>query len=191
MKTVIFTRPVLRLLAVAGFMLAGAGVVWLFSGMPAPREIDRITPADKSFSIIKPREWDARVIYGSDGSRYVATIEITPVKSVGLMQRFSASRFREPPDAEKLREGFTPYQFQGRAAWLSSKQIKKDYMFHLIFDRDGQWYEISLRLPTQTDVPGSDWWKYVNTFQAAPGSGTLPVQATTNPVIGVTDAEPH
>jgi hypothetical protein len=176
MKAILFTRPVIRMLAVAGFLLAGAVVVWLMSGMPAPRESDRIAPADRSFSIIKPRDWDVRLIYGTAESRYLATIEITPVKSVGIMQRFCASSFREPPDQGKLRENFTPCQFQGRDAWLSSQWVKKDYMVHLIFERDGRWYEISLRLPTETDVSKSDWWKYMGSFR----TGTT--GASTNPV---------
>jgi len=182
MKTILFTRPLVRILAVLGFLVVLAVVVWLLSGLPAPREQDRVATADGAFSIIKPRDWDSRVLYNSLDSRYSAAIEITPAKSVGRMQRFCVSQFREAPDQRALQSTFTASRFQDRDAWLFAKMVKRDFIFRLIFERGGQWYEISLRLPSETDVPESDWWPYVNSFRAqAPGSATNPNDQTRMP----------
>src|SRR5262245_56221665 len=151
-KTIFFTRPMIRILIVCGFLLALAGVVWLMSGMPTPREQDRVVARDAGFSVIKPPEWDSRVMYGAASANVTATIEITPVKSVGLMQRFSTSQFRVPPEEKVLTEQYTPTRFQERQAWMFSGWVKRDYMFRLVFEREGRWYEMSLRLAAETDV---------------------------------------
>jgi hypothetical protein len=173
-KTIFLTRPVVRILIVCGFLLALAGVVWLMSGMPTPREQDRVVAGEAGFSVIKPPEWDSRVMYGAANANVSATIEITPVKSVGLMQRFCTSQFRVPPDEKAISQQFTPRKFQDREAWLFSGWVKRDYMFRLVFERGGRWYEMSLRLPAETDVPNSDWWKYINTFRVHETPSTVP-----------------
>ena len=59
-----------------------------------------------------------------------------------------------------------PTTFQGREAWLYSQMGKHDYAYRLLFPRGGTWYEISLRLPIEEDIPNSDWWPYLMSFKA-------------------------
>jgi hypothetical protein len=172
MKTILFTRPVVRILVVTGFVLGLGAIVWLNSGLPSPRERDRVVAPQQGFSIIKPPGWDSRVLYGSPTDWHEATIEITPVKSVGLMTRFCAAKFREPPDVQKLRETFRPFRFQNRDALIFASWVKREYLFRLIFQRDGGWYEISLRPPSELDVLNSDWWKYIETFRIVENPAT-------------------
>jgi hypothetical protein len=180
MNTVYLTRPVLRILAVVGFVLLLALVVWMLAGLPAPRERDRVSTTDGSFSVIKPPDWESRVSYNFIfGSTFTSTIEITPVKSVGRMQRFCASQFRAPPTEQTL-AGFTPTRFQNDHAWIHIHQAKRDFSFRLIFQRGEKWYEMSLRLPAPDDVPNSDWWPYFNSFRAQAGPATRTVDSATS-----------
>lgn len=181
MKRYNLTAPVLKMLGVLGFLLALGLVVYAMSGLPAPREQDRVTPLNDSFSIITPRDWEVRVVYGS-ADRYVTTINARPVKTVGPEIKFFAGRFREPPDLRKLeQDGLVPTQFQQRPAMVYSAMIKKDFHYTLVFERGGTWYEIGLRLQTAEDIPNSDWWPYIDSFRAIDSPASAPAAPATHP----------
>ncbi|HEY7091222.1 MAG TPA: hypothetical protein VH518_24205, partial [Tepidisphaeraceae bacterium] len=147
MKTILFTRPIVRMLIVVGCVLGVGLVVWLMSGMPAPSESNRVGPNDGSFSIIKPGEWDADVLYSPVDQRYSTIINMTPKKSVGREQKFFVGQFREASIAENFKQQMDPFQFQGRPAWVFSRMRKHDYFFQIVFARGARWYEISVSLP--------------------------------------------
>jgi hypothetical protein len=168
MRRLLLTRPVLKVLVVFAAIAAFCVIVYLMSGLPAPRERDRIAHVAGTFSIIKPRDWDGRVVYGPIDKTYVETIDITPAKSIGRTQKLFVGRLRHPPDVAELKSKhrFVESQFQQRPALLFSGAVKEGYVWRTIFQRGDDWYEIGLRLQVEEDVPRSDWWAYVNSFRA-------------------------
>jgi hypothetical protein len=176
MKRILFTPPLVKLLVAATIVLGFVLLVWLMSGLPAPREQDRVAPINAGFSIIKPRDWEDRISYGPIDKQYATTILIEPVKTVGRGQRIFVGRFREPPDLEKLKsQGLAPGQFQGQEALLYSGQRKNEFTWRAVFRRGGTWYELGLRLPREEVVPRSEWWPYLTSFR--------PAEPTTAPTV--------
>ena len=178
MKRIFFTGPVVKL-SIAAAVLVGFGLtVWLMSGMPAPREADRVGPANGTFSIIKPHGWESQVVYGPLDHQYLTTLAVEPEKSVGKGQRLFVGLLRKPPDLEILKAaGMVPGQFQDRDALTSAAQLKHEFVWRAVFNR-GDWYEIFLRLPREEDVPHSEWWPYLTSFKANPRPATEPAAPT-------------
>lgn len=166
MKRVFFTGPVVKVLAACG-MIAGIGlIVFLMSGMPRPRERDRITTPAGEFSIIKPPDWIAAPAYSSETSEYIVSISCESTKSVGVGPRMIVSRLRQPQNVDHLKaRGMLPLEFQSKPAMAMGKSLKRDFFYTLIFERDDEWYEIILRLPKAEDVPSTGWWEYLSSFR--------------------------
>lgn len=167
MKRVVLTGPVVKVFT-AFASIAGIGLfVYLMSGMPAPRESDRVTSADGEISIIKPRDWNASTVYPPAGALYGVVITSEPVKAVGAGPRLMAARFRNPPVLEELKKaGLQPGQFRGRDAMIMAQQVKRDFFWRAVFEEGGNWYEVVLRLDAPENVPGSSWWPYITSFRA-------------------------
>jgi hypothetical protein len=177
----IVTGPMLKVLGAAGAVLLCGIILYLNWGMPAPRETERFGPANGEFSIIRPRDWD--VSHPMPGGAYVAAVEAYPPRAVGLPERLVVGRLRLPPDQATLAESkLTPGQFQGQPAWIFQGWIKRDFYWKALFERNGAWYEIILRLNQQEDVPASGWWSYLNSFQSRPPPTSNPATRATLPV---------
>ena len=61
--------------------------------------------------------------------------------------------------------------FQGQRAWVASTRRKFEFIWQNYFQRGGVWYHIVIHLPETEDVPASDWWPYLTSFQP----GDLPL----------------
>jgi hypothetical protein len=175
MKLIIFTRPVIKVLTVLGFVAIFVLVIYLMSGLPAPREENRVGPTNGTFSIIRPPDWEAQVIYSPADRQYATEVNIRPIRSVGREQRIVVSRLRNPPDMEKLKElKYQPGQFQGQPAMILAGKQKYQYLWRAIFERAGSWYDVMIWLTREEDVPHSDWWPYLTSFRAREVPATEP-----------------
>lgn len=175
------TGPVVKVLVIVGAILGFALMLYFIAGLPSPREADRLTTFDGSLSMIPPtgRGWTSGVKYGPSNDNLISQIEIIHSDMIGIPDSLRASRFRnavEQADLEKT--GFVPGTFQNEPAWIFSKQVKRSYIWRMIFQRHGQWYDITLALQRQEDVPSSGWWPFINSFQAKPGKIPSSVPST-------------
>jgi hypothetical protein len=167
MKRISLSGPAIRVLAatavVAGFVI----VLYMMAGLPAPREENRIRTANNQFSIIAPPDWEPIIHYGAADKNYRMTMDIQPKKQVGLTQKMFIGVFREPPDLAKFKSmNYRDFTFQGQPALVWSGKNRKDYVWEMIFARGGSWYNLVLRLNLEDDIPNSDWWPYLESFQA-------------------------
>lgn len=175
MKRVLFTGPVVKVLAAFG-SVAGIGLlVYFMSGIPAPRESDRVFSAGGEISIIKPRDWNDTSSYPPPGTLYRVVLSAEPVKSVGVGPRLMAAQFGNPPAMDDLQKaGLKPGRFLGRDAMVLAGQVKRDFFWRAVFEQDGNWYEVVLRLDAPQDVPASGWWPYMISFRAGGKPATRP-----------------
>jgi hypothetical protein len=156
-------------LTVAAAIGAFALVIYLMSGLPKPREGNRIRTANNQFSIVAPPDWEPTIRYAAPDRTYQTTMDIQPKKSVGLTQKLFVGVYRNPPDLEKLKRlNYRNFTFQGQPALQWAGKNRNDYVWDMVFERGGAWYNLVLRLNLEHDVPNSDWWPYLETFQANP-----------------------
>src|SRR5690349_13575561 len=132
-RVILLSPPTVRILLAAGVLLGLVGVVWIMSGMPAPRESNRVGPKTGEFSIIRPPDWEGGVVYQPTDKFYTTTIDFTPIKMVGRLRHFFIGQFRSAPDPQQLRDAMKPTTFQGREAWVYSQMGKHDYTYRLLF----------------------------------------------------------
>jgi hypothetical protein len=182
-KQVRLTPPVVKILAATAAMLICAALIYSMSGMPAPRESDRVSTHDGSLSIIKPRDWKERISYGPIDQAYLTTIEISHEGMLGIQDRLMVGHLRKAPDIERLKtSGMSDGTFQDRPALIFSQQSKHDYQWRAIFERDGEWYDVSLRLQQKDDVRNGPWWAYLTSFRChnVPRPATATAPSTTS-----------
>lgn len=173
MKTVLFTKPIVRILIVLAAVGGLALVVWLRSGLPQPDEANRVGPLDGSFSIIKPPGWEEQITYAPADPAYITTIDIRPARSIGQHERLFVARMREQPDLEKRNaSGILESDFQGRPAFMGYGKRSRDFWWSVWFRIGTDWYEITVRTNIPQDIPASDWWAYVASFKAREPSPT-------------------
>lgn len=166
-KTVFLTGPMVKVLAVFA-SIAGVGFLFYYlGGMPAPREANRVSSAMGEISLIKPDGWNAGPHYPGDKAQYSVVITTEPPKAIGIGPRLVAAKLNTPPSTQQLAaQGFVPGKFQDRDAMILSAKLKRDFFWRAIFERDGGWYEVVLRLDGEINVPSSSWWPYLNSFRA-------------------------
>lgn len=169
-KRIVLTPPVLRVLGVAAAVLVFALVVYSMAGMPGPRESDRIGPIDGSFSIITPRGhgFQSRVIYGPIDQTFTTLVEATQAGMIGgVDNKIAAARYRNPLDPEKAKQlGYLPTKFQGKDAYVLTIERRHEFAWQMILERHGQWYQLAVRLQRKEDIPNSEWWPFIESFQA-------------------------
>jgi hypothetical protein len=159
---------VLVALAVLGvFVLA----IYRMGRLPKPSEANRVMVGDDVFSIIKPPDWEEKIVYGSS----TTGLELSPAKSLGRPETINVARI-PLPTFQRLAP-MTLSEFQGQKAWIEYKTLKWEYLWHTIFQRSGHWYELTLHLQFKEDVPKSEWWPYLMSFRAGNGPSTLPTPA--------------
>lgn len=174
--------PVIKVLALTAALLGFALTLYFMAGLPSPREADRLTTFDRTLSIIPPKAsgWSSSVLYGPPNVNFISQIEILHSGMVGVPESLKASRYRNPVEQETLTKAdFVPATFQDQPAWIRARKEKRNYVWRVVFQRHGQWYDITLTLQREENVPQSGWWPFINSFQAnpAPASTTAPATA--------------
>lgn len=168
MSRVKLSGPAIRVLAITVVVGVFILVIYMMAGLPKPKEENRIRTANNSFSIIAPPDWEPIIHYGSNDKFFHTTMDIQPKKNVGLTQKIFIGVYRNRPDVQKLKSSlnYRDYTFQGRPALLWSGKNKNDYVWEMVFERDETWFNLTLRLNLEEDIPSSGWWAYLNSFQA-------------------------
>jgi hypothetical protein len=180
-KRIYLTPPVVKILTATSVVLICAALIYSMSGMPAPRESDRVSTRDRSISIIRPRDWTPHISYGPPDQAYVATIEINHEGMIGIQDTLAVGWFRNAPELDRLKAlGMVEGTFQDQPAFISSETQKHGYQWRAVFERDGQWYSVSLRLQRKEDVRNGPWWAYLTSFKcrSVPMPATAPAPTT-------------
>jgi hypothetical protein len=168
MSRVTLSGPAVRVLAAFAAVGVFVLVLYAMAGLPKPSEENRFRTANNSFSIIAPPEWEPIIRYGANDKTFHTTMDIQPKKSVGPAQKMFIGVYRNPPDLQKLKSSlnYRDYTFQGKPALVWSGKNKNDHVWEMVFERDQTWFNLTLRLNLEEDIPSSGWWPYLNTFQA-------------------------
>ncbi len=180
-KRIYLTPPVIKILIVVGVVIAAALYVYLTSGMPAPRESDRVSMADGSFSIIKPHGWGSSTGSEPEDSPFDSHIELWHPGMSGAEDFLVLSRIRIDPTAESLTgAGMTLGSFQGREAYFRTVEKPREYQWRMVFKNEGAWYNLLVRLRYKEDIPRSDWWGFISSFRSAPRPASQPATTQMN-----------
>jgi hypothetical protein len=179
MRRTVFTGPAITVICVAGLILILAASLYFYSMGDSPREQDRVSTADGLFSIIKPKGWVSKIVYGPPDRRFVATLESHPTDSLEVGDQLFVGRLSAPPDMDNLKTtGYVKSTFQGQDAMVSSRFLKGQRVWRAYLWRDGTgWFQLQLTLRGNIDIQNSQWWKYLESFRSnqapttAPGSG--------------------
>ena len=67
----------------------------------------------------------------------------------------------QAPKTEEARAG----TFQGQPASYSANRGKRDWYWRVQFQRDANWYQITLVSPIELEVEKGDYWPYINSFR--------------------------
>lgn len=174
MKPTFFTGPVRKIFWAVAAVLAFALVLYLMSGMPAPREEDRVGPVNGSFSIIKPPDWESEVVYSVADRYFVTVVKAQPARSVGIGPMLVVGLLRDAPDLQKLQRSMVASRFQDQDAMIFSGPVKREYLWKAIFRRGEKWFELSLTLPKGEDIEHGPWQAYLNSFRANAETASRP-----------------
>jgi hypothetical protein len=156
---------------VAALFLYAVFDIGLFYGpwpWQSPREQDRIVHP-LGFSIIKPQGWRERIYVRHDPVPYEDAIRLNPNSKARLTPFYTVRRLVTSPDFEKLKTelGYRPVKFQGRDALGHEGVSGKFWSVGRIFERQGNWYWITLLLPDEEGKElkvHPDWWAYLESF---------------------------
>jgi hypothetical protein len=176
----------MRVLILFVFIVAIA--MWIFwpASLPDPKESNRVShPA--GYSIIVPPEWESSMDARSTDPYVKDRIRLRPARPGRYQPEIAVARFRKPPDLAALKASgeYRDGEFQGQAALVHDRPIKKYWVYKVLFQRDGDWFELSVALPDYEDVRNSSWYPYLNSFAysrpspATNPSATLPASAPT------------
>src|SRR5687767_15573041 len=98
----VMPKPLIKIGAVVAFV-AGLGLYfWWSMRVPPPREQDRVVHRDGTFSIIKPRDWEASFNYAPREGRYADTLELRIPTAQTRDLRMFVGRFRAVPDLASI-----------------------------------------------------------------------------------------
>lgn len=128
----------------------------------------RVHPA--GFSIVKPEGWEEHPTFISagqpnDGFRFL------PAKTVGSPGYFNLTHLTVAvTEADRNAKGYKPTTFANRPAWekWSENSFTKEHSRSVIFERDRQWFDISLRRPNSEPLDSGVWRAYAETFKVEP-----------------------
>jgi hypothetical protein len=84
-------------------------------------------------------------------------------------------RYGAMPDPQKLQSiGFASGTFQGQAAWVSQRQLKRDLLRTVVFQRGDDWFNVGARLPGLEGAKMGDWWRFIESFSLDASAATRP-----------------
>ena len=122
------------------------------------------------FSIVKPEGWEEHPTFISAGQPYDG-FRFLPAKAVGSPGYFNLTHLTAPvTEADRTAKGYKPTTFASQPAWekLSESSFTKEHSRSMIFERDGQWFDISLRRPDTEPLDLGVWRAYAETFKIEP-----------------------
>ncbi|MDB5328565.1 MAG: hypothetical protein JWM57_4134 [Phycisphaerales bacterium] len=122
------------------------------------------------FSIVKPDGWEQHATFTSAGQP-ADGFKFLPAKAVGSPGYFNLTRLTVPvTEADRNAKGYTPTTFADQPAWekLAEHTFTKEHSRSLIFERDGQWFEISIRRPDSEPFIAGVWRAYAESFKIEP-----------------------
>jgi hypothetical protein len=167
---------------IVAFLALGALGTYLFwpSKWPPPRESDRVWhPA--GYSMIPPPGFEPQIEINSREAK--DRLSFRPKVTGKWEPRVMITRRKDAPDITSLKAdgGFHDGTFQNQPCIYSAGPEKKFWTFKVIVQRQGQWFDVVAAVPDYEDIPHSQWWAYMQSFQYDPSKAEKPVIPTTLP----------
>lgn len=176
----------LRKLVVILAILFAAGGTAYYLAQPAigwPDEARRKHhPA--GFSVIAPKAWTPNFyIRNAARSGTGDILQLVPEASKGMQPSFAVARLQTPPDeAALLEKKYVKGMFQGRNALVFNGERRKLFCHSVVFERDGNWYDLTMNLQLPEDVTTGVWAAYAESFKVERTASMPSTAATTKRV---------
>jgi hypothetical protein len=176
--------PVVKVVVV--FLVLGLLATYLVwpAGLPPPVEANRQRHPE-GYSMIAPPDWDSKVELNSQGPVARDRLYLRPKTLANWQPALTITRRKDKidPAALKQNDGFTDGQFQGQPCLTFWGREKLHYwVYRILCQRQGQWFEVTLSVHKPDDIPKSTWWPYLESFEYDASKAT----ATTKPVFSTT-----
>ena len=161
------------LFVLGAFMLAAIAQVLLDPGFGKPEE-SRRTRHPAGFSFVPPRGWGGTVVFAREGETE-DYMRVSPEQSAGRQPSIAVVRSHVPlkPHAEAV-----PYTFQGQPAFKVVQKTKYDWIWRIVFEREGTWYLIAVTSPMPIDIEDGPLWPFLESFRVEQvlniAPGTMP-----------------
>lgn len=144
-----------------------------------PAESRRLShPA--GFSIVVPEGWERHLIERTNG-RGADSIAMLPEKAVGAPGFLKAIKLPTTPTEADLSKGnYSQGLVAGKPVWMRETEQKdtKEHTRSVIFERDGNWFEILIRRPISESLDSGAWQAYIETFRTETPRPTTFLPAT-------------
>lgn len=156
------------------------GIVWWIwpRAMPPPAETLRQNHP-LGFSIIVPPGYEVKIDQTVDDRR-AGSITATDHSYRSFPPMLTVFMFRDGEAAQKrLSElKFSPASFQDRPAFFYNAPRGKQWLYRIVTEVNGKWFELGVALPEYADVPNHRWNEYLQSFRYTPP--TPPATTPTN-----------
>jgi hypothetical protein len=158
---------------IGGFLLLTLVCVWVMSVVLAPTigkpSEDRRLRHPAGFSVVGPEGWPGTV-YKVGGAVIAPVLRFAPEKTVGPVQEFTITRWGDKPQVPK-HQSQRLVEFGGLEGTLYLYQNRGMFAQMLDVEIDGEWFRLSVLLPTLEDLPKSAWWAYFNSIRVERAAG--------------------
>lgn len=161
-----------------------AAIFWFFwpKGVPRPDEsLRQVHPS--GYSVVVPPGYTV-TIDRTGNARVADSIAAEDPNYSSFAPRFQVDRFRGTPDFERLTQRrFKPGgSFMGRDALVLNGPRGPYWHYRVVFEQDGEWFEVGLAAPDFHDVPNDRWYDYFKSFRYdRPAGGGAPAAPATAP----------
>ena len=144
-----------------------------------PAESRRVVhPA--GFSVIAPPGWDHFLTF-ADGAK-ADSLRVEPKKAIGNLGSILVTKVAVPVTQDGLtKSGYGAITFQGKSAYSRTTQtgFTREHTRSFLFERDGTWYDLTVRRPEVEPIEVGVWLAYaesfrVETVRTPPPATTLP-----------------
>jgi hypothetical protein len=180
----VLNSPVVKtIVAFVVLALFATYLVWP-AGLPPPVEANRQRHPE-GYSMIAPPDWDSKVELNSQGAQARDRLYLRPKALTNWQPALTITRRKDriDPAALKQNDNFSDGRFQGQPALTYWGREKLHYwVYRILCQRQGQWFDITLSVHKPEDIPKSTWWPYLQSFQYDPSKAT----ATSKPVFSTT-----
>jgi hypothetical protein len=163
--------PLGKLLGIAIFLGVIALYIFWPHHMPPPNEKNRLWHPEDGYSIILPAGWEP--------SHELEETTRSSTNRGWIRGDDRVTRFHPPSllvtcvkDPDKMNVSpeihFSPGTFHGLPAKIANQQLRKDWIYRIVFKDRDRWFDLWLTIPHYEDVPNSSWWPYVDSYRYEP-----------------------
>lgn len=182
----------IRTIGLVAAAVVVVGVLLYYTLQPAagwPSE-DRRVVHPAGFSIVRPTNWEQHLAFHRDG-RGEDSLRLLPKQVVGGTEFLKAMKLPAPATEAELRsKKYDSTTFAGSPAWdrITEQTFTKEHTRSLVFERDGVWFDVTVRRPKTEPLRTGIWAAYADSFRIEPVRTVTPTTLPGLPAPATTPA---